>query len=97
MLLWANKDIWIMSIIVLSTELKKQLYITLIRPVILYGAKTWPLRKSDENKLLIMERKILRKIYGPVKDNNSGERRRRKNTELEILNQNTTITEVIKN
>jgi hypothetical protein len=43
-----------------------------------------------------MERKILRKIYGPVKDNISGEWRRRKNTELEILFQNPTITEVIK-
>ncbi|VVC46525.1 Hypothetical protein CINCED_3A013473, partial [Cinara cedri] len=43
-----------------------------------------------------MERKILRKVYGPIKDNNSGEWRRRKNTELEILFQNTTISEVIK-
>jgi hypothetical protein len=43
-----------------------------------------------------MERKILRKIYGPVKDSISGKWRRRKNTELEILFQNTTITEVIK-
>ncbi|KAL4120341.1 hypothetical protein QTP88_013055 [Uroleucon formosanum] len=59
---------------VLSIELKKQLYITLIHPVILYGAETWPLRKSDENKFLIMERKILRKIYGRVKDNKSGKR-----------------------
>lgn len=32
-----------------------------------------------------MERKILRKIFGPVKDNISGQWRRRKNTELEIL------------
>jgi hypothetical protein len=83
---------------VLSIELKKQLYITLIRSVILYGAKTWPLRKSNENKFLIMERKIMRKIFGPVKDNISGEWRRRKNTELytAILFQNPTITEVIK-
>jgi hypothetical protein len=43
-----------------------------------------------------MERKILRKNYGLVKDNISGEWRRRKNTELEILFQNTIITEVIK-
>lgn len=43
-----------------------------------------------------MEIKILRKICGPVKDNISGEWRRRNNTELEIVFQNTTITEVIK-
>jgi len=58
----------------LSKELKKQLYITLSRLVILYGAETWPLRKSDRNKFLILERNILRKIFGPVKYNISGEK-----------------------
>jgi len=29
----------------LSLEMKKQLYITLIRPVVMYGAETWTLRK----------------------------------------------------
>jgi len=43
-----------------------------------------------------MERKILRKILGPVKDNISGKWRRRSNIELEILFKSTTITEVIK-
>jgi len=52
----------------LSKDLKIQLNITLIRPVITYGAETWPLRKSDERKLLVLERKILQTIFGPVKD-----------------------------
>ncbi|KAF0711681.1 MICOS complex subunit Mic60-like [Aphis craccivora] len=69
----------------LSRELKLQLYITLIRPVITYGAEAWPLRKSDERKLLVLERKILKKIFGPVKDIFSGEWRIRKNDELETL------------
>jgi hypothetical protein len=43
-----------------------------------------------------MERKILRKILGPVKDNISGKLRGRSNIELEILFKSTTITEVIK-
>jgi len=42
-------------------------------------------KKSDENKFLIMERKILRKIFGSIKDNISSEWRRRKNTKVEIL------------
>lgn len=42
---------------VLSKGLKKQLYITLIRPLILYGAETWPLGKSDGNKFLILDKK----------------------------------------
>lgn len=33
-----------------------------------YGSETWPLRKTDKNKLLILKRKILRKIFGPTMD-----------------------------
>jgi hypothetical protein len=29
----------------------------------------WPLTKAKENKLRIFERKALRRIYGPAKDN----------------------------
>jgi len=64
----------------LSKDLKIQLYITLIRPVIPYGAETWPW-KSDGRKLLVLEREILPKIFGPVKDMLSGEWRIRKNDE----------------
>jgi hypothetical protein len=39
-----------------------------IRPVATYGSETWALTKSDENSFRIFERKILRKIYGPVQE-----------------------------
>jgi hypothetical protein len=45
-----------------------QIYKTLISPVVTYGSKTWTLTKSDENLLRIFERKILRKIYGPIQE-----------------------------
>jgi hypothetical protein len=45
-----------------------QIYKTVIRPVATYGSETWTLTKSDENLLRILERKILRKIYGPVQE-----------------------------
>jgi hypothetical protein len=35
---------------------------------VMYGAETWVLTNADENALNIWERKILRKIFGPVQD-----------------------------
>ncbi|KAL4132044.1 hypothetical protein QTP88_009265 [Uroleucon formosanum] len=69
----------------LSRDIKLQLYTTLLRPIITYGAETWTLRKTEENKLSILERKILRKIFGPVKDEETEGWRIRKNKELEEL------------
>jgi hypothetical protein len=44
------------------------IYITLIRPVLLYGLEKCTLSKADENRLGTFERGILRKICGPVKE-----------------------------
>jgi hypothetical protein len=40
----------------------------LIRPTVTYGAETLAATESELQKLLMFELKILRKIYGPVKD-----------------------------
>jgi hypothetical protein len=42
------------------------IYKTLIKPVLMYGAETWVLSKADELHLGVFERKILRRIYGPI-------------------------------
>jgi hypothetical protein len=46
---------------------KKYLYRTLVSPVVTYGSESWTLSKEEERALAVFERKILRKIYGPVK------------------------------
>jgi hypothetical protein len=38
-----------------------------IRPVVTYASETWVLKVNIIQKLLRFERKILKKIYGPVK------------------------------
>jgi hypothetical protein len=42
------------------------IYKTLIKPVLMYGVETWVLSKADELRLGVFERKILKRIYGPV-------------------------------
>ena len=45
---------------------KLALYKTLVLPVLLYGAETWVLTDRDKQVLGVFEKKILRKIFGPV-------------------------------
>ena len=42
------------------------IYKTLIKPVLMFGAETCVLSKADELRLGVFERKILRRIYGPI-------------------------------
>ena len=53
---------------IISRRSKLQIHKTLIRPVVTYGAETWTLTAAEENALRRFERKVLRKIYGPVVD-----------------------------
>jgi hypothetical protein len=46
---------------------KMQIHKTLIRPVVMYGCEVWTMRKEDENILRRFERKIIRGIYGPLR------------------------------
>ena len=64
-----------------------QIYRTLVHPVVIYGSESWTLTMEEERTLAIFERKILRKIYGPVKEN--GLWRIRRNDELEAIRERT--------
>jgi len=50
----------------INRKYKVIIYKTLIKPVLMYGAETWVLSKVDELRLAVFERKIIRKIYGPI-------------------------------
>jgi hypothetical protein len=52
----------------------------LIIPIVIYGAECWVLTKKDELQLAVFERKVLRKVFGPIQDTDQW--RRRYNKEL---------------
>jgi len=37
-------------------------------PVVLYGCETWPLTLREERKLRVFENMVLRRIFGPRRD-----------------------------
>jgi len=49
--------------------LKLKLYRTVIRPIVTYASETWVLKETLIQKLLVFEKKILRRIFGPTKEN----------------------------
>jgi hypothetical protein len=56
-----------------SKKLKIRIYKTIILPVALYGCETWSLTLREEHRLRVFENRALRKIYGPKRDEVTGE------------------------
>ena len=54
-----------------------------IRPILTYATETWTMTKNDEKRLIIFERKIPRRIFGPICEGR--QRQKRYNRELEEL------------
>jgi hypothetical protein len=48
---------------------KLKLYRSVIGALVTYASETWVLKQSSIQKLLVFERKILRKIFGPTREN----------------------------
>jgi hypothetical protein len=51
-----------------SISLKIKVHRTIILPVVLYGCETWLLTMGEENRLRVFENRVLRKIFGPKRD-----------------------------
>ena len=69
----------------LSKILKIKIYRNMILPVVLYGCETWSLTLREERRLRVFENRVLRRVFGPKRDEVTGEWRKLRNEELNEL------------
>jgi hypothetical protein len=49
-----------------------KIFRTIILPVVLYGSETCSLTLKEEHRLRVFENKVLRRIFGPKRDEVTG-------------------------
>jgi hypothetical protein len=76
-------------------NLKIKIYKTVILPLVLYGCETWSLTWGEEHTLRVFENRVLRRIFGPKRDED-GSWRKLHNDELHSLYSSPNIVRVIK-
>jgi hypothetical protein len=76
-------------------NLKIKIYKTVILPVVLYGCEIWSLTLGEEHRLRVFENTVLRKIFGPKREED-GSWRKFNNDELHSLYSSPNIVRVIK-
>jgi hypothetical protein len=80
----------------LSGNLKDKIYKTIILPVVLYGCETWSLTLREEHRLRVFENRVLGRIFGPTRDEVTGEWGKLHNGELHNLYSSPDIIRQIK-
>jgi hypothetical protein len=61
-----------------------KIYRTVLLPVVLYGCETWSLILREECRLKVFENRVLRRIFGPKRDEEAGDGRRLHKKELYV-------------
>jgi hypothetical protein len=69
----------------LSKNTKIRVHRNIILPVVLYGCETWSLTLREEQRLRMFENRLLRRIFGPTREEVTEQWRRLNNEELNDL------------
>ena len=65
-----------------SKNINIKIYRSIILPVVLYVCETWSLTLKEERRVRVFENRVLRRIFGPKRDEVRGERRKLHNDKL---------------
>jgi hypothetical protein len=80
----------------LSKNVKIKIYRTAVLPVVLFGCETWSLTLREERRLRVFENRVLRRIFGPKRDEVTGESSKLHKEELSDLYCSPILIRVIK-
>ena len=75
----------LLSSSLLSKTVKIKIYRTIILPVVLFGCETWSLTLREERRLRVFENRVLGRVFGPKRNEVTGEWRKLHNEELRDL------------
>ena len=81
-----NDTIWNRtSDLPICSTAKIKMYRIIILPVVLYGCETWSLTLREERRVRVFENRVLRRIFGPKRNEVIGKLRKLHNEELNDL------------
>jgi hypothetical protein len=86
----------LLSSCLLSKTLKVKIYRTIILAVVLFGCETWSLTLREERRLRVFENRVLRRLFGPKRDEVTGEWRKLYKEELRDIYSLPNIVWVVK-
>jgi hypothetical protein len=77
-------------------NIKIRAFRTIILSVVLYGCETWSLTVREEHRLRVFENRVLVRIFGPKRDEVTGDWRKLHNEEHHNLYSSPSIIRIIK-